>query len=100
MGEGEFTDDPLETFGGAGVVQIPRLQELLRYICEHGFEHHVAANLATVARRFTKLRRDISAGACFNMALTWAGCQPQGCSRADVLRRVRRSIGRHMTMAA
>jgi L-fucose isomerase-like protein len=49
VGEGEFTDDPLETFGGAGVVRIPRLQELLRYICERGFEHHVAANLAPVA---------------------------------------------------
>ena len=49
VGEGEFTDDPLETFGGAGVVRIPRLQELLRYICERGFEHHVAANLASVA---------------------------------------------------
>jgi L-fucose isomerase-like protein len=48
-GEGEFTDDPLETFGGAGVVRIPRLQKLLRYICERGFEHHVAANLAPVA---------------------------------------------------
>ena len=49
VGEGEFTDDPLDTFGGAGVVRIPKLQELLRYICERGFEHHVAANLAPVA---------------------------------------------------
>jgi L-fucose isomerase-like protein len=48
-GEGAFTDDPLNTFGGAGVVQIPHLQRLLRYICENGFEHHVAANFATVA---------------------------------------------------
>ncbi len=48
VGEGEFTDDPLETFGGAGVVHIPRMQELLRYICERGFEHHVAANMASV----------------------------------------------------
>jgi L-fucose isomerase-like protein len=48
VGEGEFTDDPLDTFGGAGVVRIPRMQQLLRYICEQGFEHHVAANLATV----------------------------------------------------
>jgi L-fucose isomerase-like protein len=48
VGEGSFTDYPLETFGGAGVVHIPRLQELLRYICENGFEHHVAANLAPV----------------------------------------------------
>lgn len=49
VGEGEFTADPLETFGGAGVVRIPHLQQLLRYICERGFEHHVAANLAPVA---------------------------------------------------
>ena len=48
-GEGRFTDDPLNTFGGAGVVEIPKMQELLRYICENGFEHHVAANFATVA---------------------------------------------------
>jgi L-fucose isomerase-like protein len=49
VGQGEFTNDPLETFGGAGVVQIPRLQSLLRYICEKGFEHHVAANLSQTA---------------------------------------------------
>ncbi len=49
MGGGRFTDDPLETFGGAGVVEIPRLQQLLRYICENGFEHHVAASLSTSA---------------------------------------------------
>ena len=49
VGEGRFTDDPLQTFGGAGVVEIPRMQELLRYICENGFEHHVAANFSTVA---------------------------------------------------
>jgi L-fucose isomerase-like protein len=48
-GTGTFTDDPLETFGGAGVVEIPELQKLLRYICENGFEHHVAANFSTVA---------------------------------------------------
>jgi L-fucose isomerase-like protein len=49
VGEGEFTNDPLDTFGGAGVVRIANLQTLLRYICERGFEHHVAANLAPVA---------------------------------------------------
>jgi L-fucose isomerase-like protein len=49
VGEGQFTNDPLETFGGAGVVEIPHLQSLLRYICERGFEHHVAANLSTVS---------------------------------------------------
>lgn len=48
-GEGAFTNDPLNTFGGAGVVEIPRLQSLLHYICENGFEHHVAANFSSVA---------------------------------------------------
>jgi len=49
IGEGAFTDDPLDTFGGAGVVHIADFQQLLRFICENGFEHHVAANLSTVA---------------------------------------------------
>jgi L-fucose isomerase-like protein len=49
VGEGEFTSDPLETFGGAGVVRIPEMQKLLHYICRNGFEHHVAANFSTVA---------------------------------------------------
>ena len=48
-GSGRFTDDPLETFGGAGVVEIPNLQKLLHYICENGFEHHVAANFSSAA---------------------------------------------------
>ena len=47
-GTGRFTDDPLQTFGGAGVVEIAGLQKLLHYICENGFEHHVAANFSTV----------------------------------------------------
>jgi L-fucose isomerase-like protein len=50
VGEGEFTNDALETFGGYGVVQVPRMQELLRYICEQGFEHHVAINQTRIAR--------------------------------------------------
>jgi L-fucose isomerase-like protein len=49
VGEGEFTSDALNTFGGVGVVQIPQLQKLLHYICENGFEHHVAANFSTTA---------------------------------------------------
>lgn len=49
VGNGRFTDDPLETFGGAGVVEIANMQKLLHYICENGFEHHVAANFSTVA---------------------------------------------------
>ena len=49
LGSGKFTDDPLQTFGGAGVVEIPKMQKLLRYICSEGFEHHVAANFSSVA---------------------------------------------------
>ncbi len=43
--EGNYTDDPVNTFGGYGVVEIPNLQDLLRYLCEEGFAHHVAASL-------------------------------------------------------
>lgn len=50
VGEGRFTEDTMETFGGYGVFELPRMQDLLAYICEHGFEHHVAATRATVAR--------------------------------------------------
>ncbi len=50
VGEGAFTDDPLKTFGGYGVARIPNLQSLLRYICENGFEHHVAMNYSQCAR--------------------------------------------------
>ncbi|GAG49671.1 unnamed protein product, partial [marine sediment metagenome] len=42
LGEGEVTDDPLDTFGGTGVAYIDDLQGLLQYICANGFEHHVA----------------------------------------------------------
>lgn len=49
-GKGRFTDDPLETFGGAGVAEIPHLQKLLKYICREGFEHHVAANFSDVSK--------------------------------------------------
>jgi L-fucose isomerase-like protein len=49
VGEGEFTTDALNTFGGVGVVKIGELQKLLHYICENGFEHHVAANFSTTA---------------------------------------------------
>jgi len=48
-GEGQITDDPLETFGGYGVAAIPNLQSLLNYICRNGFEHHIAINQAQVA---------------------------------------------------
>jgi L-fucose isomerase-like protein len=49
VGEGRFTDDELETFGGYGVMQIDNLQTLLSYICRMGFEHHVAVSLSQTA---------------------------------------------------
>ncbi|MHC4533032.1 MAG: L-fucose/L-arabinose isomerase family protein [Planctomycetota bacterium] len=44
VGEGQFTNDKLESFGGYGVMKIANLQRLLQYICRMGFEHHVAVN--------------------------------------------------------
>jgi len=44
VGEGAITDDRPQSFGGYGVVQIPRLQDLLKYVCKNGYEHHVAVN--------------------------------------------------------
>lgn len=49
LGEGNLTDDTLKTFGGYGVIKIPNLQTLLAYICNNGFEHHVAINPSLVA---------------------------------------------------
>jgi L-fucose isomerase-like protein len=48
-GEGRFTEDKLDTFGGYGVIEVPEFQKLLTYICRNGFEHHVAATKAPVA---------------------------------------------------
>ena len=44
VGEGEFTNDKLDTFGGYGVMKIANLQRLLQYVCKMGFEHHVAVS--------------------------------------------------------
>jgi L-fucose isomerase-like protein len=49
VGQGQFTADPLETFGGYGVMEIANLQTLLSYICRMGFEHHVAVNMSETA---------------------------------------------------
>jgi len=46
--EGNYTDDPLDTFGGYGVIEIPNLQEILKVLCKEGFAHHVAASLNEV----------------------------------------------------
>lgn len=49
-GEGEITNDKLESFGGYGVVRIPAMQKLMRHICHNGFEHHVSVNRSYYAR--------------------------------------------------
>ena len=49
VGDGMFTDDPLDTFGSRAVVEVPGLQKLLQYICKNGFEHHVAMNASHTA---------------------------------------------------
>ncbi len=49
FGEGKFTDDPVDTPGGVAVCSIEKLQELLDYICQNGFEHHVAMNRTNAA---------------------------------------------------
>jgi len=50
FGEGELTNDDLKTFGNRAVARVPRLQDLLRYICREGFEHHVVMNGSRTAR--------------------------------------------------
>lgn len=49
VGEGRFTNDKLDTFGGYGVIEVPNFQKLLQFICRNGYEHHVAATKAPVA---------------------------------------------------
>lgn len=44
VGQGEITADRPQSFGGYGVVKIPQLQNLLKYVCKNGYEHHVAVN--------------------------------------------------------
>ena len=42
LGQGEFTDDPLDTFGGVAVCHVKDLDGLMHYVAKNGFEHHVA----------------------------------------------------------
>lgn len=48
-GQGDLTNDPLDTFGNRAVVYTPGLQKLLAYLCKSGFEHHVAMSMGSVA---------------------------------------------------
>ena len=64
VGEGRFTPDPLATFGNRAVVEVPQLQQLMRYICKNGFEHHAAMSASHCAGIFqealeTYLRWDV-----------------------------------------
>ena len=64
VGEGRFTPDPLDTFGNRAVVEVPQLQQLMRYICKNGFEHHAAMSASHCAGIFqealeTYLRWDV-----------------------------------------
>ena len=42
VGEGEFTDDPCDIDGGAAVCKIDNLRQLMGFMAQNGFEHHVA----------------------------------------------------------
>ena len=54
VGEGLFTSDPLTSFGTNAVAEVPRLRELMRYICRNGFEHHAAMNASHCAGVFAE----------------------------------------------
>jgi L-fucose isomerase-like protein len=49
VGEGELTNDELKTFGTRAVAHVPKLQDLLRYVCANGFEHHVVMTMSLSA---------------------------------------------------
>ncbi|MCK3657808.1 fucose isomerase [Pasteurellaceae bacterium Pebbles2] len=49
-GEGKFVDDELDTVGCRAVIQVKELENLLTYICNNGFEHHVAMNHSSTAK--------------------------------------------------
>ena len=42
LGEGEFTSDQYPMDGGIAVCHVPGLNKMMQYICQNGFEHHVA----------------------------------------------------------
>jgi L-fucose isomerase-like protein len=44
VGEGVITEDRLDTFGTAGVLQMPNLRKFMYFLAANGFEHHVAMN--------------------------------------------------------
>jgi len=49
VGEGELTDDALNTFGNRAVARIDNLNGLMNFVCRNGFEHHVVMNASKTA---------------------------------------------------
>ena len=49
VGDGTYTNDPLDTFGSRAVAEIPGLQKLMRHICNNGYEHHCGMSAAPSA---------------------------------------------------
>lgn len=49
VGEGQLTDDELNTFGNRAVAHVPKLQKLMQHVCREGFEHHVVMNASRTA---------------------------------------------------
>lgn len=49
VGEGEITNDPYGMDGCIAVTKVDHLQKLMKHICRHGFEHHVALVRSDVA---------------------------------------------------
>lgn len=50
VGEGTFETEEIPTKGGIANCRVENLQELLKYICENGFEHHVCFVRGHVAK--------------------------------------------------
>ena len=49
VGEGELTNDALDTFGNRAVARVPNLQKVMQHVCKHGFEHHVVMTVSRSA---------------------------------------------------
>ena len=49
LGEGIITDDPYGMDGGIAICEISNLQDLMKYMCKNGFEHHVGMVRGNVA---------------------------------------------------
>jgi L-fucose isomerase-like protein len=50
LGEGEFTDDVVGIDGGVAVAKVEHLRRLLGFMCQNGFEHHVAMSRGHYAK--------------------------------------------------